>query len=69
MLQRSTKRYLFAIKSLDNALKLNPKFGLAFLERARTQAGMGNYAEARQDYQRAQQLGVKLEPADLQVIQ
>jgi len=69
MMQRSLKRYLHAIKSLDNALKLNPKFGLAFLERARTQAGMGNYTEARQDYQRAQQLGVQLEPADLKAMQ
>jgi tetratricopeptide (TPR) repeat protein len=69
MMQRTLKRYLHAMKSLDNALKLNPKLGLAFLERARTQAGMGNYPEARQDYQKAQQLGVQLEPADLKAMQ
>ncbi|MDO8366810.1 MAG: tetratricopeptide repeat protein [Saprospiraceae bacterium] len=68
MMQRTLKRYLHAIKSLDKALKLNPKFGLAYLERARTKAGMGEYGEARFDYQKAQQLGVKLEPADLQLI-
>ncbi len=69
MMQRTLKRYLHAMKSLDNALKLNPKFGLAFLERARTQAGMGNYTQARQDYQKAQQLGAQLLPADMKAIQ
>ncbi|MBC7774931.1 MAG: tetratricopeptide repeat protein [Phycisphaerae bacterium] len=68
MMQRTLKHYLHAVKSLENALTLNPKFGLAFLERARTKAGMGNYTEARQDYQKAQQLGVKLEPADLKAM-
>ncbi|MFN0215068.1 MAG: tetratricopeptide repeat protein [Saprospiraceae bacterium] len=68
MMQRSLKKHLLAVKSLDNALKLNPKLNLAYLERARSKAGIGNYTGARQDYQKAQQLGVSLEPADIEAM-
>ncbi len=68
MMQRTLKHYGSAVKSLDNALKLNPNLGLAYLERARAKAGSGDISEAKSDYQKAQQFGVSLGPADQQLI-
>ncbi len=64
MVQRVMKRHGDAVKSLDRALQLNPKLGIAYLERARSKALGGNLSGAQQDYQKAQQMGVKLEPMD-----
>jgi tetratricopeptide (TPR) repeat protein len=66
LVERSLKRYNDAIKSLDQAIKLNPKLGLAYLERARSKALSGNLGGAQQDYQKAQQLGQNLMPMDQQ---
>lgn len=67
MVQRMMKRNEDAVKSLDRAIQLNPKLGIAYLERARAKAQAGNRAGAQQDYQKAQQMGVKLEPMDIQL--
>ena len=64
MVQRVMKRHGDAVKSLDRALQLNPKLGIAYLGRARSKALGGNLSGAQQDYQKAQQMGVKLEPMD-----
>ncbi len=68
MVQRLLKRNEDAISSLDRALQLNPKLNIAYLERARAKAQAGNKAAAQQDYQKAQQMGVKLEPMDQQLM-
>lgn len=67
MVQRSLNRNEAAIISLDNALQLNPKLGLAYLERARAKAGLGR-SGVREDYQKAKLLGVKLAPIDEQMM-
>ncbi len=64
MVLRVLKRDEEAIKSLNQALKLNPQLAIAYLERARAQAQGGNLAAAQQDYQKAQQMGIKLEAMD-----
>jgi len=68
MVQRLLKRNEDAISSLDRAIQLNPKLNIAYLERARAKAQAGNKAGAQQDYQKAQQMGVKLEPMDQQLM-
>jgi tetratricopeptide (TPR) repeat protein len=69
MMQRSLKKNEEAIKSLNFAIKLNPKNGLAYLERARAKAGFGNYTGAKEDYQEAQKRGIQLESADIKALQ
>ncbi len=64
MVQRVMKRNEDAIKSLDRALQINPNLNIAYLERARAKAQAGNKAGAQQDYQKAQQMGLKLEAMD-----
>lgn len=68
MVQRAMKRNEDAIKSLDRALQLNPKLGIAYHERARAKAQAGNKEAAQLDYQKAQQLGVKLDALDSQLM-
>ena len=69
MIQRSMNRNDQAIQSLSKAIQLNPRIGVAYLERARAYAQSGNKAASQQDYQRAQQMGVKLEGMDQQLLQ
>jgi len=69
MIQRSMQRNDQAIQSLGKAIQLNPRIGVAYLERARAYAQSGKLAEAKTDYQRAQQMGVKLEAMDQQLLQ
>lgn len=64
MLQRSMNRNNEAIQALDQAIRLNPNLGIAYLERARAKAQSGNKAAAQQDYQRAQQMGLKTNELD-----
>ena len=68
MVQRVMKRNEDAIKSLDRALQLNPKLSIAYLERARAKAQAGNKAGAQQDYQKAQQMGTRMEAMDNQLL-
>ena len=68
MVQRLMKRNEDAVKSLDRALQLNPKLDIAYIERARAKAQAGNLSGARQDYPKAQQMGLKLEPMDQQLM-
>jgi tetratricopeptide (TPR) repeat protein len=68
MVQRVLKRNEDAVQSLDQALKLNPKLGIGYLERARAKAQAGNKNGAQLDYQKAQQMGVKLEAMDQQLM-
>lgn len=67
MVQRVMKRNEESVKSLDRAIQLNPKLGVAYLERARAKAQGGNIAGAQQDYQKAQQMGARLEAMDQQL--
>lgn len=69
MIQRGLNRNQEAIESLNKAIQLNPKINVAYLERARAYAQSGNKAAAQQDYQRAQQMGVKLEAMDQQLLE
>lgn len=69
MLLRSMNRNDEAIRNLGRALALNPKFGLAYLERARAYIQNGNKAAAQSDYQRAQQYGAKLDVKDQEMLQ
>jgi len=68
MVQRVMKRNEDAIKSLDRALQINPQLNIAYLERARAKAQAGNKAAAQLDYQKAQQMGLKLEALDQQLM-
>jgi tetratricopeptide (TPR) repeat protein len=69
MLKRSLGQHQEAISDLTNAIRFKPNFDVAYLERARAQIQSGNKAAAQQDYQRAQQLGVKLSPKDVEMMQ
>ncbi len=68
MVNRVLKRNEEAVKVLDHALQLNPKLSVAYLERARAKAQAGDKAGAQLDYQKAQQMGVKLEAMDGQLM-
>ena len=68
MVQRVMKRNEDAVASLDRAIQLNPKLAIAYLERARAKAQGGNKAAAQQDYQKARQMGIVLEPLDQQLM-
>ena len=68
MLLRTQNKNNEALEALNKALSLKPDFGLAYLERARAQAQLGNKAAAQQDYQRAEQLGQKTNQFDAQIM-
>jgi len=68
MLLRSLNRNEEAIENLSKAIKAQPGLGIAWLERARAYTQAGNKAAAMQDYQRAKQLGVKLDQKDVQMM-
>lgn len=53
-----------AVTDLSQAIKLNPNFGLAYIERARAYRLLGNSTASNADYQRADQLGVKKSAID-----
>lgn len=67
MMHRSLRHFEDAINTLTKAIKLNPNLGLAYLERARAKAKLG-YFGVKDDYLKAQQLGVNLEPVDQQLL-
>lgn len=69
MIQRSMNKNQEAVASLNKAIQLNPGIGVAYLERARAYAQQGNKTAAQQDYQRAGQMGIKMEPMDQQIMQ
>ena len=60
MILRSKGQNKEAIERLTKALQIKPGLGVAHLERARAYTQLGDKASAQQDYQRAQQLGVKM---------
>lgn len=64
MLLRSMNRSAEAIPCLDNAIRLKPDMGIAYMERARAKAQNGDKAGASQDYQRAARLGMKTNELD-----
>jgi Flp pilus assembly protein TadD len=64
MILRSKGQNQEAIDRLSRCIQLKPGFGVAFLERARAYMQLGNRSAAQQDYQRAQQMGVKLTEFD-----
>ncbi|MBC7778291.1 MAG: tetratricopeptide repeat protein [Phycisphaerae bacterium] len=68
MVNRVIKRNEEAVKALDRALQINPKLNIAYLERARAKAQAGDKAGAQQDYQKAQQMGLKLEAMDTELM-
>jgi len=57
-----------AIRRLSNAIRLDPGLGIAYVERARAYVQANDKTSARQDYQRAQQLGVRLMDADVKMM-
>ncbi|HRI61879.1 MAG TPA: tetratricopeptide repeat protein [Saprospiraceae bacterium] len=67
MILRSKGQNPEAIERLTKAIQLKPNLGIAYLERARAYMQSGNKAAAQQDYQRAEQLGVKMGEYDLRL--
>jgi tetratricopeptide (TPR) repeat protein len=57
-----------ALNDLNLAIKYDPKFGLAFVERGRAQVMLGNMDAAKRDFVQARNLGIKLSPADEAVL-
>jgi protein O-mannosyl-transferase len=57
-----------ALNDLNLAIKYDPKFGLAFVERGRAQVMLGNLDAAKRDFVQARNLGIKLTPADEAVL-
>jgi len=68
MIQRTLNRNAEALQSLNQAIRLNPNFALAYRERARAQLQSGNKAAAQQDYQRAAQLGMPMDASDTKLM-
>lgn len=68
MIQRTIGQNQAAVDALTQAIRFNSTFGLAYRERARAYAQMGNKAAAQRDYQRGQQLGMPMEPQDVQLM-
>lgn len=54
-------RYEAALKDFDEALKVNPQNGNAYLNRSRTHRALGNRESALEDAQKAQKLGMKVD--------
>lgn len=67
MILRSKGRNQEAIDRLSKSIQYNPNLGIAYLERARAYMQAGNRAAAQQDYQRAQQMGIKKNEFDLRL--
>jgi len=67
-LLRAQQKNSEAMDAFNHAIKFNPNFGLAYLERARVYIQAGDKVAAQRDYQRAQQLGQKLTPSDTQML-
>ncbi|MCC6814973.1 MAG: tetratricopeptide repeat protein [Saprospiraceae bacterium] len=59
---RAVQKIQEAIRYYDEAIKLNPKLGIAYLERGRTYQQLGNMNAANADLQKARSLGEKVEP-------
>jgi tetratricopeptide (TPR) repeat protein len=57
-----------AIPDLTRAISIKSDFGLAYLERARANAMMGNKSAAQTDYQRAAQFGNNMQEMDRQLM-
>ena len=68
MILRAKGQNQEAIERLTRAITLNPGLGIAYIERARAYGQSGNKLLARQDYQRAQQLGERLTEADVRMM-
>jgi tetratricopeptide (TPR) repeat protein len=68
MLYRALNRLPESLTSLNKAIELNPKFGLAYLERGRSKAQGGDKASAQSDYMQAKQLGVSLTSKDIEML-
>jgi tetratricopeptide (TPR) repeat protein len=68
MLYRALNRLPESLTSLNKAIELNPKFGLAYLERGRSKAQGGDKASAQGDYMQAKQLGVSLTSKDIEML-
>ncbi len=68
MILRAKARNQEAIERLTRAVQLDPGMGIAFVERARAYIQAGDKASARQDYQRALQLGIRLSEADIKMM-
>jgi tetratricopeptide (TPR) repeat protein len=68
MLYRALNRLPESLTSLNKAIELNPKFGLAYLERGRSKAQGGDKASAQSDYMQAKQLGVSLTSKDIEMM-
>ncbi len=68
MILRAMNRNDEAIQALTKAIKLQPKLGIAYLERARAYTQIGNTAAAQQDYQTAQQYGQRPNEVDQKLI-
>ncbi|NOT38503.1 MAG: tetratricopeptide repeat protein [Saprospiraceae bacterium] len=59
---RAVNQVAESIRYYNEAIRLNPKFGIAYLERGRTNQQLGNVAAANADLQKARELGEKVEP-------
>jgi tetratricopeptide (TPR) repeat protein len=68
LILRNKQQYAEALDAHNRALRINPNFGLAYLERARVKALSGDKAGAQKDYQRAQELGQKMDVYDNQIM-
>ncbi len=68
MIQRTLGKNQEALQALNQAIRINPNFALAFIERARVQAQSGNKAAAQQDFQRAQLLGQPMSADDAKLL-
>lgn len=68
MILRAKGKNPEAIDRLSRAVRLDPGMGIAYVERARAYVQAGDKASARQDYQRAQQLGIRLTEADVKMM-
>jgi len=52
-----------AITYYDRALRINPRYGLVYLERGRTHQSLGNTSQAQADLEQARRLGEKVDEA------
>lgn len=68
MLRRAMKKPSEAIPDLTRAISIKSDFGLAYLERARANAMLGNKSAAQADYQRAAQFGNNMQEMDRQLM-
>lgn len=69
MIQRAMGKNEDSLRRLNKAIQYNPNLAIAYLERARANAQSGNKAAAQQDYQKAQNMGIKLDEMDARLMQ